>query len=429
MKCKSILIMALAFVRLAACAVGVAAAGRAPVALKPVAATDELRQELERYRFKAYSYGEGPDAFHCLHYAPKAQGVRRMPMVIYIPGCGEKGADLMRQFRQRIIFGRVTSAAFQKAHPCHLLAVSPPDSMTTMLGGMPGHPNALQSALYDMIQAVIAQAKPAVDRTRLYVTGFSYGGSGAYALALHHPGEFAATVPIAAIPPLAEYFTREHPGNFWHFHNEGDYSRHGISPRKVEEFRDLVNAAGGDFRMGTYPADSHDAWSRAWREDEVWNWMFSKSTAAAAKRPGGAVPMKKTSVALALNGVRCSSSIDGADAGTGPARVVDGLDETYYAPARPFAKTDWWQAEFPSPVAGKVTVCSGDRSGGRRIRQGYVEVSANGRTWSRVGSFSARDGVCAFSRSAPFSFLRVRLTSDKAEPFVLRRLSVFPSGR
>lgn len=66
-----------------------------------------------------------------------------MPMVVYIPGNGELG-EIEGHFRQRAIFERVTSAAFQKKYPCFLLALTPPREATTLLGGIPGHPTGMQ---------------------------------------------------------------------------------------------------------------------------------------------------------------------------------------------------------------------------------------------------------------------------------------------
>ena len=86
---------------------------------------------------------------------------------------------------------------------------SPPKTATTLLGGMPGHPTALQKAIREFVLDVCRlQKKPSVDLSRLYLTGFSYGGIGAYALGQHFPADFAAVVPIAALPPLPEYFSK-----------------------------------------------------------------------------------------------------------------------------------------------------------------------------------------------------------------------------
>ena len=222
----------------------------------------------------------------------------------------------------------------------------------------------MQNAIKDFILEIArSQTKPKADLNRLYLTGFSYGGNGAYALAQHFPNVFAAVIPIAALPPLPEYFTKESPGSWWHFHNEGDYSRHGIDVQQIEEFAKLVNDAGGDFRIATYPAEGHDAWTKAWREDVVWDWAFSKSldgkVRQLTKKGKRADP-----VSLSLSSAVCSASVPGLDSGHGPERVVDGLDATWYESKEPFAKDDWWQVDLQTSVRGPfVLVLGAERRG------------------------------------------------------------------
>lgn len=208
------------------------AAGRekgAEPAARVIAAPEEAKADMARYSLKAYENVDEKNPLKAMLFTPKPVGMSALPMVVYIPGNGELG-DVERQFRQKAIFARVTSSAFQEKYPCYLLALSPPKTATTILGGMPGHPTALQKAIREFVLDVCRlQKRPRVDLSRLYLTGFSYGGIGAYALGQHFPADFAAVVPIAALPPLPEYFSKEHPGNWWHFHNEGDYSRHGIA--------------------------------------------------------------------------------------------------------------------------------------------------------------------------------------------------------
>lgn len=374
---------------------------------------DELRQEIGRYRARVYRLGEGENAFHCILFPPAGRVTARkgVPMVVHIPGNGERGAPI-RQFRQRTIFDKVLAPEFQKATPCYLLAISPPESVNTLHGGMPGQPNMVQRAMHDLICAAADIAKnPVVDRNRIYLTGFSYGGSGVYALALHYPGEYAAAVPISALPPLPEYLSESHPGAFWHFYNEGDYAKQGIRAKDVEMFRDMVNDAGGDFRIGTYSTAGHDAWTTAWHEDEVWKWMFSKDLSD--KRFSG----------FPLAGAKCTASVSGKDEGCGPERAIDGLDGTFYEPKGGFANGDWWMVELPKPVTGRVALYSGDAKGGNRLSNAIVEVSANGRDWKRAGAFLKKSGTCSFSQTGKFRFVRVRAQASSGE-FRLRRVVV-----
>ena len=91
--------------------------------IRALAVSAEAREQMERYSLKALENGVATNTVRGLVFTPKG-GVAR-PMIVYIPGNGEIG-DVARQFRQRAIFDRVTSAEFQAKYPCYLLAVSPP---------------------------------------------------------------------------------------------------------------------------------------------------------------------------------------------------------------------------------------------------------------------------------------------------------------
>ena len=111
--------------------------------VRPLPAPTEAWADMARYSLKAYENRDQTNAVKGLLFTPKPVGMNAFPMIVYIPGNGEIG-DVARQFRQRAIFDRVTSAEFQEKYPCFLLALTPPASATTILGGMPGHPTGLQ---------------------------------------------------------------------------------------------------------------------------------------------------------------------------------------------------------------------------------------------------------------------------------------------
>lgn len=384
--------------------------------------TPELLEELRRYGLEAgYIAEDGDEPISYLLYVPRGARKARLPMVVCLPGLGEMGSDLCRQFHDRTIFDCVLSAEFQKKHPCFLLSLSPPDGTGTILGGLPGRPSDLQSRLGRAIDLVIQKCgSPAVDRTRLYITGLSFGGNGAYALSFAYPGKFAATLPIAALPMGPEWVSESHPGNWYHFYNSGDYARAHLDSGLLDPFRRAVEANGGEFRVGTYPDEGHNAWKKAWREDAAWDWMFSKST----DRKKGSRAARREPQQVDVSGAKCSSSMPGADAGHDVGHVVDGLDGTAYVSMEPVKKGDFVLVEFTEPLSGQVTVQTGDVYGKGRLSSGRVMVSKNGRSWFRGGTFSRRTGQCSFRQGTKIRFLKILPEPSKAETLTIREIKV-----
>lgn len=421
--------------------------------LAPYPATDALKGAMAPYRLAAgkYVHAEAmpeedgvrlPNEVPFLLYAPERPKTGTVPLVVFLPGSGEKGPDLAQQFRQKTIFAKVADPAFQKRHPCYLLALSPPAAAGTLLDGLPGEPSHVQKLLFGAIEEVAKTRKgPAVDFSRIYLTGLSYGAGGVYGLMTSYPGKFAAGVPVATFPPPAFFAETGKPLRVWHLYNEGDWAASGLSEEQTKPFADAVRAGGGEFRLSTYPATGHNAWDAAWREDPVWDWMFAQGAGGPfgrPDRPQGRIPDPTRSVgggrenhaenaeSAEARPPAVTASKPGRDGRTGPERAADGLDGTAYVSASPVSAGDWLQAEWSVPVQGRIEVRTGLPDGTLRLSKGRVEVSADGKMWSRATSVSRRTGTCAFSQRTGIRFLRLLPENRAPEPFAVREISVKP---
>ena len=121
-----------------------------------------------------------------------------------------------------------------------------------------------------------------------------------------------------------------------------------------------------------------------------------------------------------------TASKPGRDARTGPERAADGLDGTAYVSASPVSAGDWLQVEWSAPVQGRVEVRTGLSDGTLRLSKGRVEVSVDGRMWSRVGTVSGKTGVCAFQQRTGIRFLRLLPEPRLPEPLAVREIAVKP---
>ena len=393
--------------------------------LKPVKAKAALAGELDRYGMRAFACDFDGETWFCLMYSPKDSS-RQLPMIVHIPGIGEIGDDLKKQFNQRRIFDIVLAPEFQKRHPCHLLALSPPASLDSFCGSVAGTANRPQRRANILVHKA-AELKgdcAAVDTNRLYITGFSFGGDGAIRVAMAYPGVYAAVLPVAAVVPPVDFVSENHPGNYWCVCNDGDGVAKGDAFEAVQDLKECVNRLGGDFRVSVYPSTKgHDAWNSAWGEDAIWEWVFSKRLDTAGKSRK-AVVAERTEESVPLGDAVCSSTVSAADEVHDEKRPLDGLARTYFEPSAAFARDDWWQVELKEPVAGRVLIVTGDASGKRLLKSGYVELSGNGRTWRRGGGFSKDSGRSEFWSQSQFRLLRVRSNQGR-NPFVIRQLQIF----
>lgn len=358
-----------------------------------------------------------------LLYMPKP-GPKPVPMVVYFGGTGEQGEDLICQFGQTTLFEKLTTPEFQKAHPCYIFAPLMPKGMT-MRAALPGASSRLADLTCDAMYAVIASAgSPRVDTNRLYVTGLSWGGGAAFDLPCSYPGRFAASVPISSIQsPLR--IPKDTPGNYWMIYNESAYGSEW-SKLAIYEIEKVVSARGGDFRRSTFPDVGHDAWRKAWSEDAVWEWMFSKTLDKKKNKPLHRDLTSSKNADSALHHLlvksKCSSSVPGKDAGHGPDRVVDGLDATAYVSERPAERGDWLEIEFPETVKGTIRFYSGFKDGKSSLRAAFVESSKGDGKWRRVGVFSSKTGEATVVMREPAKCLRVVYGSPKPQTMVLRKV-------
>jgi predicted peptidase len=119
------------------------------------------------------------------------------------------------------------------------------------------------------------------DLNRVYLTGLSSGGAGAYYLASRNPGRFAAVIVASANLPRIQtesdsvqalaHRLRDVP--LWIFHGDADT----VAP--VEQARRLVAALtglGSEVRYSELPGVGHNAWDAAYQSAEVILWLFSQ---------------------------------------------------------------------------------------------------------------------------------------------------------
>lgn len=114
-----------------------------------------------------------------------------------------------------------------------------------------------------------------IDSARLYLTGQSMGGFGAWLAYTRYPGFFAAIVPVCgggdpgAVVPNATAV--------WAFHGDRDSV---VPPSRSREMVDAIRRVGGVVRYTEIPGMGHNIFEAAYGEAELVEWLFAQRLGA-----------------------------------------------------------------------------------------------------------------------------------------------------
>jgi predicted peptidase len=129
----------------------------------------------------------------------------------------------------------------------------------------------------------VIRDKP-VDRHRIYLTGLSLGGYGAWDLAMRRPDTFAAVVPICGGgDPEKAALLKDMPIQVWHGSLDGSVP--------VACSRDMVAAlkhAGATVDYREIKDGGHEAWVQAYLPESAITFMFKQVRDIAAPSPNDA---------------------------------------------------------------------------------------------------------------------------------------------
>jgi predicted peptidase len=219
---------------------------------------------------------------------PPYSADRQWPIILSLHGGGERGFDGVKPTEVGI--GR----AIRKA-PRRFPAI------VVFPQVRPGHlwDNAMQAQALAALEHSIEEFHG--DRDRVYLTGLSIGGRGAWALAFREPGRFAALVVITGpvmvldrpsytkqmravlleetpfvhdLDPYRTVAAKLKHVPIWLFHGTAD----PIHP--VSESRRMAAALrsfGAAVRYTEYEGVGHDSWDRAYADPEWVPWLLAQS--------------------------------------------------------------------------------------------------------------------------------------------------------
>jgi predicted peptidase len=269
-------------------------------------------------------YSSGGTTLRYGFYTPAGQApAEGFPLVVGLHGVGERGTNLINISTNGL--DSWYSAATQGEHPCYVLLPQCPGSgqwvdvptwylESYSIDVLPQSGSlAAVSALIDSLIAALP-----VDTDRVYMTGLSMGGYGAWDMILRYPNRFAAAVPVcgAGDPTKASLITHL---PVWACHGQSD----GVVPpsgsrNMVFALRDLGRTpaytdcegpdcsglsedsvktlieTGADLLYSEFQGVGHSSWTPAYADTLLKDWLFAQqrdqaepvSESAAASRAG-----------------------------------------------------------------------------------------------------------------------------------------------
>lgn len=233
---------------------------------------------VQRSEKRVYRDAAGAALPYRLFTPAKYDRQQKYPLIIFLHGAGERGDDNTRQLVHAQAL-RFISDEVQAKHPCFLIAPQCPAGHRWMevdwgknpappLPEKPSLPMRLTMGLLDSLQKEFS-----IDADRIYVTGLSMGGFGSYDLAMRRPNQIAAAIPICGGVDTSRAKQVAHIP-FWIFHGGAD----GVV--NVALSRSMVaslKAAGASPRYTEFPGVGHNAWSKAYLEPDLVEWLFNQS--------------------------------------------------------------------------------------------------------------------------------------------------------
>jgi predicted peptidase len=211
---------------------------------------------------------------------------RSYPLVVFLHGAGGGGTDSLKQLQGANVFGALvwTLPENQQRHPAFVLAPqtdvnwactiydpkNPPKTLADMKWCPPEALGLGASLAFQLIDSLLGTLP--IDRARIYVTGHSMGGAGAWHMIAHRPRFFAAAVPVCGHPlPATAHAVKDVP--IWNFHGVVDETEPVATSRAMIE---ALRKVGGRPRHTEYAGVGHDVFMWAYTEPALIEWMFAQ---------------------------------------------------------------------------------------------------------------------------------------------------------
>jgi predicted peptidase len=217
-------------------------------------------QTVKHFEFKP----KGERRINYLLFLPQDYGKseQRWPLIFFLHGAGERGTDVWKVAAH----GPPKRVREHPEFPFIVLSPQCPDGEIWS-----------RDVLLALLDDVTKTYK--VDASRIYLTGLSMGGYGAWDLGLNHPEKFAAIVPICGGGDFIGMLlgSRDKPQvlktlGVWAFHGAKDPVVPQSESQRMVDF--LRKQGVKDVKLTVYPEADHDSWTQTYENPELYKWLL-----------------------------------------------------------------------------------------------------------------------------------------------------------
>jgi predicted peptidase len=235
------------------------------------AAADDYRDRFEPRKYDDRGFTLPYRLLKPKDYVPQ----EKYPLVVFLHGAGERGNDNVKQLVHGM--NNFASDEIMAKYPAFVIAPQCPEDRKWVevdwrleAHTLPESPSVSLEAMFRLIDAL--QQEFAIEAGRIYITGLSMGGYGAWDALARKPELFAAAAPICGggDPAVASRF-KDVP--LWAFHGDQD---EGVKPKRSREMIEALKAAGGDPKYTEYKGVGHDSWTQTYADPELYAWLFAQ---------------------------------------------------------------------------------------------------------------------------------------------------------
>ncbi len=204
---------------------------------------------------------------HYVIYTPPGfDRTQTYPLVLFLHGSGERGTDNRRQLKVGL-----GPALREEPGRCPAIVLFPQAESKSRVPIEVWAPNQPDGArALSILNRTEEEYR--VDLDRVYLTGISMGGIGSWRQAAADPKRWAAVVPICG-GGNSSHADRLINMPIWCFHGGADFVVPTAFSRQMIK---AIEKAGGKPKYTEYDGVGHDSWNKAYREPDLWRWLFAQ---------------------------------------------------------------------------------------------------------------------------------------------------------